>query len=631
MGMTDGNHRWFPTYDYPNDKLTWEMVVTVPAAFTVVSNGRLVSDRRNPGGTRTFDWLQERPASVYLASIVVAPLARVRQTWRTVPLEYYVYPEDSTRAQRLFGITPDVMEVYSRLFAMPYPWSKYAQTTVADFFGGQENVSATTLVDWLPDARAYLDRPWYQHVLIPHELAHQWFGDLVTVSNWANTWLSEGFAQFMPGQYWEVKRGRRAADDYYLEDYRRYLDVDARRPMPLASLGSNNIYPKGSLVLRMLKLQLGDDRFWAGLRLYLSRHAYGTVTTDDLRQAFLDATGDNLAWFFDQWMYQAGYPAFQVAAVYDSASRGLTLEVKQTQTDSLKPDSTGTRYTIPTVFRGRVSVRVGTAAGDIVREVELRQREQTVRIDSLPGAPAMVVFDDGNRMLKTLQFAQPTAWLAMQLSRDPDLWNRTWVIGQLAGRASEPEAAAALARAAQRSDYFVTRAQAAEALANAPPEAARPALEAAARDTSAQVRAAAIGALAAVGGKSALPLIRAAWTRDSSYEVRATALSALAELDTAGARAAILEGLKTPSYRDVIQTAAITAIARSLDPSYVPALLEHAGDQQLAVAALALFAGRGDARAQEALARLEQDSRPWVRRWAKDAVESVRRHAPATR
>jgi aminopeptidase N len=631
MGMTDGNHRWFPTYDFPNDKLTWEMVVTVPAAYTVVSNGRLVSDRRNAGGTRTFDWRQDRPASIYLASIVVAPLVRVRDTWRSVPLEYYVYPEDSARARPLFRITPDLMEVYTRLLGMPYPWSKYAQTTVADFFGGQENVSATTLVDWVPDARAYLDRPWYQHVLIPHELAHQWLGDLVTVSNWANTWLSEGFAQFMPGQFWEVKRGRQAADDYYLEDYRRYLETDARRPMPLASLGSNNIYQKGSLVLRMLKLQLGEARFWAGLRLYLARHADGNVTTDDLRQAFLDATGENLWWFFDQWMYQAGCPAFQVAAAYDSTARGLTLTVKQTQNDSLKPDSTGLRYTIPTVFRGRVSVRVGTAAGDVVRELELREREQTVLIDSLPGVPVMVVFDDGNRMLKTLQFEQPTAWLATQLARDPDLWNRTWVISQLAVRASEPEAAAALARAAERSDYFLTRAQAAEALANAPPEAARPPLEAAAHDTSAQVRAAAIGALAAVGGKAALPTVRAAWTRDSSYEVRAAALSAIAELDSAGARPVILDGLRTPSYRDVIQTAAITAIVRSGDPSYVPALVEHAGDQQLVIAAIALFAARGDPGAQAALARLEQDPRPWVRRWAKDAVESVRRRAPATR
>ena len=115
--------------------------------------------------------------------------------------------EDSARARPLFGVTPDMMEVYSRLTGVPYPWSKYAQVTVADFVGGMENVSATTLVDWLPDARAYRDRPWYRGSLIPHELAHQWFGDLVTAENWANYWLNEGMAEFMPGQYWGVKQG----------------------------------------------------------------------------------------------------------------------------------------------------------------------------------------------------------------------------------------------------------------------------------------------------------------------------------------------------------------------------------------------------------------------------------------
>jgi aminopeptidase N len=630
MGMTDGNHRWFPTYDDPNDKLTWELVVTVPGTHTVVSNGRLVSDRRNPDGTRTFDWLQERPSSVYLASIVVAPLVRIRDRWRNLPLEYYVYADDTTRARRLFGITPDLLEVYSQLLGVPYPWSKYAQTTVADFFGGQENVSATTLVDWLPDARAYLDRPWYQHVLIPHELAHQWFGDLVTESNWANTWLSEGFAEFMPGQYWEAKRGRQAADDYYLDDYRRYLETEARRSTPLASMGSNNIYQKGSLVLRMLKLELGAERFWAGLRLYLTRHAYGTATTDDLRQAFLDATGENLAWFFDQWMYQAGFPAFRVTAAYDSTGRALTLTIQQTQADTLKPDSTGLRYTIPAAFRGDIAVRVGTASGDVVREVDLREREQTVTIDSLPGPPTMVVFDDGNRMLKTLQFEQPTAWLATQLARDPDLWNRAWVINQLAARATDADAVAALARAARGGDYFLTRAQAADALTNLPPDAARPALEVAARDTSAQVREAAIGALSTVGGPSALGVARTAWAYDSSYEVRAAALATLAELDPAGARGAIAEGLRTPSYRDVVQAAAITAAARSGDPSFVPALAKHAGDQQLASVALAIFAARGDSTAQAAIKTLSEDRRPWVRRWVSEAMEGVRRSAAST-
>lgn len=618
MGETDGNHHWFPTYDFPDDKMTWELVATVPRPYTVVSNGRLAAERANRDGTRTFVWSQDQPASTYLVSLVVAPLVRLRDRWRDVPLDYFVYPEDSARALPLFRMTPDVMETYSRLTGVPYPWRKYAQTTVADFFGGMENVSATTLVDWLPDAPAYLDRPWYQRVLIPHELAHQWFGNLVTVANWANMWLNEGFAQFMPGQYWGRKLGRQAEDEYYLADYRAYLEADARRRMPLASLGSNNIYPKGSLVLRMLKLTLGEERFWTSVNRYLTRHAYGNVTSDDLRKAILDATGEDLSWFFDQWVYQAGHPEFVVSAAYDSAARSLRLGVKQTQLDSLKPDSTGLRFTVPAAFRGRVAVRVGTAAGDVVREFEIRRREETLEI-GLPGPPTMVVFDDGNRMLKTLDFEQPTAWLATQLERDPDLWNRAWVIRQLALRPADPEAGAALARAARHSDYFATRAEAAEALENFAPDLALPALAAAARDTSAAVREAAVSALGGLGGAAALDLVRTAFARDSSYQVRAAALLALAQIDPAGARQAILTGLATPSYRDAIQTAAIAAAVRTGDTTMVAALDQRLGDHELTALALGFMAARGIPGALDALTRRLDDDRPWVRRWALEA------------
>ncbi len=256
-GGTDGNPRWLPTWGGPADKATWELSATVPATLTVVSNGRLVSDRPSPGKAHTVTWRQDKPASTYLISLAAAPFAKVSDRWRGIPVDYYVYREDSALARPLFGVTPDMMETYSRLTGVPYPWNKYAQVTVADFIGGMENVSATTLVDWLPDARAYLDRPWYRQSLIPHELAHQWFGDLVTAENWANYWLNEGMAEFMPGQYWGAKQGAHAEQEYYLAEYRQFLGADARRRMPLATYNSNNVYPKGALVLEMLKTAAG--------------------------------------------------------------------------------------------------------------------------------------------------------------------------------------------------------------------------------------------------------------------------------------------------------------------------------------------------------------------------------------
>ncbi|HET6837627.1 MAG TPA: M1 family metallopeptidase, partial [Gemmatimonadales bacterium] len=377
-GGTDGNPNWIPTYGGPHDKATWEMIVTAPAGYTVVSNGRLVRDSPGPGRARTVHWRQERPASTYLLSLVIAPLTKLTDKWRDIPLAYYVYPEDAAKARRLFSMTPDLMETYTRLTGVKYPWPAYAQTTVTDFVGGMENVGATTLVDWLPDAAAYQDRPWYRQSLIPHELAHQWFGNLVTTENWANYWLNEGMAEFMGGQYWGSKLGRKAEDDYYLDEYRTYLTIDARRRVPLASFNSNNVYSKGALVMQMLKKQLGPERFWAAINRYLTRHAFGNAKSGDLQQAVLAATGENLDWFWHQWIYQAGHPEFVVSSAYDSAAGTLALTIKQVQVDTGGTDTTSFRSTTAQVFQGPLSIRVGTPRGDVRKRVQLNQREQVV-------------------------------------------------------------------------------------------------------------------------------------------------------------------------------------------------------------------------------------------------------------
>ena len=620
QGEDHNNHFWFPTYDFPNDRMTWELAASVPAEYTVVSNGRLVADRKEAGGggLHTVTWRQDRPGSTYLVSLIVAPLVKLADRWRGVPVDYYVYRVDSARARRLFGVTPDMIDVYSRLTGVSYPWVKYAQSTVADFFGGMENVSATTLVDWLPDERAYLDRPWYQWILIPHELAHQWFGDYVTTENWANMWLNEGFAEFMPGQYWREKLGAHAEDDYYLDEYRQYLQLDRRHRMPLAALGSNNIYPKGALVLRMLHRYLGPERFWASLHGYLSRHALGNATTDDLRQAVLDATGENLDWFWSEWMYGAGHPHFTVTAAYDSTRR-LTLTVKQSQSDSSKADSSGLKYETPLVFHMPVTVRVGTAGGDVVRRVELTAREQTIEFSGLSGSPTMVVFDDGNTILKELTFDQPSAWLATQLRRDPDLWNRQWAIEQLARRTADTTAAAVLAWAAGGgADYFLTRVAAVEALARFP-AIATPPIMTALRDTAAQVRRAAITALGQVGGASAAQLARSLFRSDPSYEVRAAALTALVRADSSVRDSAVAWGLATQSYQDVIAEAAYRIVAQTGDTGAIAEIESRLGTGAFPAHVLAALAARGSSHALDVLTGHLDDDRPAVRRWAVEA------------
>jgi aminopeptidase N len=617
-GGTDGNPRWIPTWAAPDDKATWELIATVPARLRVVSNGRLVSDRRT-GGSRVVHWAQEKPASTYLISLAVAPFVRLADRG-PVPLEYYVYPEDSALARPLFGVTADMMRVYGRLTGVPFPWNKYAQVTVADFIGGMENVSATTLVDWLPDARAYRDRPWYRHSLIPHELAHQWFGNLVTAENWANYWLNEGMAEFMPGQYWGATLGRHAEEDYYLDEYREYLQKDLRRRTPLATWNSNNVYPKGALVLWMLQKELGREAFWAAIHRYLTAHAYGNATSDDLRQAVLDATGRSLPWFWSQWIYQAGYPEFSVSSRYDSTAAALVLTVRQTQQDTASADSTGVRFTVPQAFRAPIAIRVGTDTGDVLARVTIDRREQVVRVEGVRTPPTMVSFDDDDAVVKTLEFPQPTAWLAALLQRRPSLWQRSWAIDQLARRTDDTVAARALARAAVEADYDATRARAAGALQRFPAALAQPALERAAGDTSSRVREAAVAALSGMGRGRALELVQQAWRADPSYEVRAAALRAMVRLDPGAARPAVMEALRTPSYRDVIQNAAISSVVEHPDSGLVAGVEAVAGEQPLAAYGLAALASRGDAAARAALERLLQDRRDWVREWAREAA-----------
>jgi aminopeptidase N len=373
--------------------------------------------------------------------------------------------------------------------------------------------------------------------------------------------------------------------------------------------------------MQMLKKQLGPERFWASINRYLTRHSFGNATSDDLRRAVLHATGQNLGWFWDQWIYGAGYPEFTVTQSYDSVARTLTLNVRQTQVDTASADTAGMRFATPEIFRGTVSIRVGTGSGDLRKTVRLDRREQGVAFEGLRSQPTMVVFDEHNSMLKSLSFEQPSRWLATQLSRDPDLWNRSWVIDQLSRRPTDSLAASALVRAARSADYFRTRSQAVAALRYFPIPVALPAVESALRDTSAVVRDAAVVSLGVIGGVRAQAAALRAWKRDPSYQVRASALTALARIDSVAARPYVLAGLSTRSYRDVIQTAAIAAAARAPDSALIHGLEEIMGDQQLPSRVLATLASEGDTQALTALVRHREDSRPWVRRWVLDAIE----------
>jgi aminopeptidase N len=424
QGEPEENHYWFPCYDFPDDKATSEQYITTNAGEIAISNGKLVETVTNPDGTKTFHWKMEQPHSSYLISLVVGNYAKLDDVYNNVPLEYYTYPGTEETARRAFSKTPEMMRLFSQKLDYEYPYERYAQTVVAQFiFGGMENITATTHADSeilygkTKEAQVATDN------LISHELAHSWFGNLVTCKDWSELWLNEGFATFMEAVFREHDAGheayltemRSSESLYMLEDRFRY-----RRPLVYNVYGTAidifdaTVYKKGGLVLHMLRETVGDELFWKALHHYLEENKYKVVGTSDLQRVFEETTGQKLDWFFDQWVYKAGYPELRVRSFYNQPTQTLTLEVTQTQS--------ATAMT-PLVFRLPVEIEIATAGGEHTEPIEITRRTQRFTF-KLDGKPLMIRFDKGARILKKVDFPQPASMLKYQLTHSSDVIGR---------------------------------------------------------------------------------------------------------------------------------------------------------------------------------------------------------------
>jgi aminopeptidase N len=434
QGQPEENHHWFPCYDYPDDKATTEQYITTTSGEIAISNGALVETTNNRDGTRTIRWKMNQPHTTYLTSLVLGDYVKLTDAYKNVPLEYYTYHGTEETALRAFSATPEMMRLFTERLDYEYPYYRYAQTIVAaNFFGGMENITATTHSDSeiLVAARG-TDGAASTNELLSHELSHSWFGDLVTCRSWKHLWLNEGFATFMEAVFKEHKEGRAAYLKQMRENVRLYLLEDRlryRRPIvydryrnPLEIFDAT-LYQKGGLIVHMLRETVGDEVFWKSLHKYLERYKYANVETADLQRVFEQTSGKRLDWFFDQWVYKAGYPELRVRHSFDPVSRLLTLNVEQTQqADALTPE----------VFRLPVEIELRTATGTRAERIEINARRQLFTF-KLDGKPLMIRFDSRSSIIKRLDFALPEAMVAYQLEHSED------VVGRL-------EAAAALVR-----------------------------------------------------------------------------------------------------------------------------------------------------------------------------------------
>ncbi len=423
QGQSELNSYWFPIHDFPNIRLTSEIIATVPEGFRVVSNGRLLREPSTVGNRTTFHWSQDKPHAPYLVSLVVGAFDVVdlaRQGKDTIPIPVYAPPGRGADAAATFARTPEMIALFSRLIGQPYPWDQYAQTIAWDFEDdGMENTSATTLWEHAIQTRAGL-RDKDSDDLISHELAHQWFGDLLTCKSWEHVWLNEGFATFFES----VWNGLRAGPDAYFAGIQANLDSvlanDKDAPPDLPAMVSKSYtdpddvfikgadpYAKGSIVLHMLRERLGDDVFWNAIRAYAARYRFRQVETGDFRRVVESVSGESLEQFFAQWCTRTGVPSLDVKidwqANSSSSSGDLVVTIRQTQrTDGAHP-----------AFAFDLPIWIRTRTGEMTQTVSVSQRNTTAMF-ALDAPPIGVSIDPRLAVAANITIHQPpAAWIAL--------------------------------------------------------------------------------------------------------------------------------------------------------------------------------------------------------------------------
>lgn len=345
QGETESNSVWFPTIEDPKQKMTQEIYLTVDTIYKTLSNGILVSSALNQDGTRTDYWKQTLPHAPYLTMIAVGDFAIVKDQWRKIPLQYYVEHDYAPYVKMIFGNTPEMMEFFSKKFDVDFPWEKYAQIPVRDFVSGaMENTTAVVhLENMLQTPREYLDGNYEDY--IAHELAHHWFGDLVTCESWANITLNEGFANYSEYLWREHKFGRDDADYANQHDQNVYLYASKNYDPDVIRFDYEDAedmydyvsYDKGGRILHMLRKYLGDESFFASIKYYLNEHKFSSTEIHDLRLAFEKISGEDLNWFFNQWYLNHGYPILNINYDYDDSTRIQHVTIEQIQDYSKAP------------------------------------------------------------------------------------------------------------------------------------------------------------------------------------------------------------------------------------------------------------------------------------------------------
>ncbi len=577
QGQDEDHKFWFPCHDSPNHKVRLHVIATVPDGQVALSNGALrdIYKAADPA-KRIYDWQLSRPAPTYLLTLVVGPFVEVVQQREPTLVSYWTLPGREADGERAFGRTPQMLALYERLLGVRYPFEKYSQVAVSEFiFGGMENSSMTTQTDLtLHDARAHLD--FSSEPLVSHELAHQWFGDLVTCRTWSHGWLNEGFATYFE-QLWREEAESADEFDYArLQAHRGYLAEDAghyRRTIvtnkyeaPIDVFDAH-LYEKGGAVLHMLRRLLGDGPFFQGLGSYLHQHADGNVETPDLRRALERYAGRDLGRFFSQWVENGkGHPELKVTQSWNGDEKQLQVTIEQTQDTAHAP-----------LFELKVAVELHFADGTHqVHQMAVEKKQQSAWIDCAT-APEMVLIDPRADVLATWELALGEPMLRAALQKAIPALARARAAEAL-GKRSTAQNTDALGAALQHDASWCVQAEVAKVLGKIASQRAYGHLAAAVDTAHPKARRAVRAALGRFQTAEAATLLAGKLKAgDASYFVEADTALALGQTRQAEAFDALTGCLDRAGWNETVRVGVLEGLAALGDARAIPVIAPFLG------------------------------------------------------
>ncbi len=562
QGETESSSAWFPTIDKTNQRCTQELTVTVNNKYVTLSNGKLVSQKKNADGTRSDYWKMELPHAPYLFFLGVGEYAIVKDTWRGKEVNYYVEKEYAPVAKKIFGNTPEMMTFFSKITGVDYPWVKYSQITGRDYVAGaMENTTATIHQETAQqDARQLVDGNIWEGT-IAHELFHQWFGDYVTTESWSNLTLNESFADYSQTLWEEYKYGKDAGDAENFQGMQTYLGSGSDKKDLVRfhyehreDMFDQVSYQKGGRILHMLRTYVGDSAFFKSINNYLTTNKFKSAEAHQLRLAFEEVTGRDLTWYFNQWYFGSGHPTVDISYAYDDAAGKVNVIVKQTQ-------KSGKLFKLPLaidVYEGSNKTRHNVWASNAADTFTFHysKRPELVNVD---GTKTTLWVKKENKTLDN--YIHQYKYAGNFLDR--------WEAIDFASKKLDDPKAVELVKTALN-DKFDNIRSFAISKTDLRKEAVKNSFEPllvnlAKSDKDATVRAAAIQKLGEYKKPEHIALFKTA-TNDSSYTVAGNALTALGKVDAALATA-VAKQLSDKPAKGVLQEAIMNEIVKSGDES----------------------------------------------------------------